>query len=139
MKIIDIIEKRKNFNKAFNLPISDKPTLIGVDRVLLQFNMMKEELEEYYDAGMGFDRVLTADALIDMQEILLGMFAEHGMLDLIPELYNEVHDSNMSKLDDNGKPLINGENGVYDTTRPMGKVIKSKNFKEPNFAKILNK
>jgi hypothetical protein len=44
----------------------------------------------------------------------------------------------MSKLDDNGKPLINGENGVFDETRPIGKVIKSKNFSEPNFSDILN-
>lgn len=129
-----IINKRLNFNKAFNLPTADKPTTISVSRAKLQFNMMQEELNEYADAH---DLVSVADALIDMQEILLGMFAEHGMLTKIEELYNEVHKSNMSKLDDNGKPLINGQNGVLDNTRPIGKVIKSKNFIEPNFKEIL--
>ncbi|AKG94219.1 nucleotide pyrophosphohydrolase [Polaribacter phage P12002L] len=131
----NIIEKRLKFNKSFNLPLADKPTLISPERADLQFKMMKEELLEYKDA-----KTLnkTTDALIDMQEILLGMFAEHGMIHKIEELYNEVHVSNMSKLDENGKPLINGENGVFDITRPIGKVIKSKNFVEPNFNKILN-
>jgi predicted HAD superfamily Cof-like phosphohydrolase len=131
----EIIEKRLKFNKAFNLPIATKPTSITHTRAKLQFEMMQEELNEYAEAESLTD---VADALIDMQEILLGMFAEHGMLGKFKELYNEVHKSNMSKLDDNGKPLINGENGVFDETRPIGKVIKSKNFSEPNFSDILN-
>lgn len=136
----EIINKRLKFNKAFNLPVANKPTSINLERAKLQFEMMKEELEEY-QLAQSRDKVSlieVADSLIDMQEILLGMFAEHGMLYKIKELYNEVHRSNMSKLDDNGKPIINGENGVLDETRPLGKVIKSKNFSEPNFAEILN-
>ena len=132
----EIIKKRKKFNKAFSLPINDKPTSITHTRATLQYKMMLEELNEYRDAKTIVD---VADALIDEFEILLGKFAENGMLDLVPLLYYEVHKSNMSKLDDNGNPLINGENGVYDETRPIGKVIKSKNFIEPDFAKILNK
>ena len=130
-----IIEKRLKFNKAFNLPTAEKPTSINHLRAKLQFEMMQEELNEYAEAETLTD---VADALIDMQEILLGMFAEHGMLHKIEALYDEVHQSNMSKLDDNGKPLINGENGVFDDTRPIGKVIKSKNFIEPDFAYIIN-
>ena len=134
-----IIEKRLKFNKAFNLPISEKPISISLERSDLQFKMMQEELNEYKTAQKREAKSVTeiADALIDMQEILLGMFAEHGMIHKVEELYNEVHKSNMSKLDTNGKPLINGENGVLDETRPIGKVIKSKNFVEPNFARIL--
>ena len=131
----EIIEKRLKFNKAFNLPIATKPTSITHTRAKLQFEMMQEELNEYAEAESLTD---VADALIDMQEILLGMCAEHGMLSRFKPLYNEVHRSNMSKLDDNGKPLISGENGVFDETRPIGKVIKSKNFSEPNFSDILN-
>ena len=132
--MINIISKRLKFNKAFNLPLADKPTSISHLRAKLQFEMMQEELNEYAEAESLTD---VADALIDMYELLLGMFAEHGMLDKIEALYDEVHQSNMSKLDDNGKPLINGENGVFDDTRPIGKVIKSKNFIEPNFTHIL--
>ncbi|WP_439132964.1 hypothetical protein [Polaribacter sp.] len=140
VNVIDnIILKRLRFNKAFNLPVSEKPTSISLDRAELQFDMMKEELEEYQLAQSREKKSITeiADSLIDMQEILLGMFAEHGMIFKLEELYNEVHRSNMSKLDNNGKPLINGKNGVFDETRPLGKVIKSKNFSEPNFTEIL--
>ncbi|QQV90523.1 nucleotide pyrophosphohydrolase [Polaribacter phage Freya_1] len=130
-----IIEKRLKFNKAFNLPTAKKPTSISHLRAKLQFDMMQEELNEYAEAE---NLTEVADSLIDMQEILLGMFAEHGLLSRFERLYNEVHKSNMSKLDDNGKPLINGKNGVFDDTRPIGKVIKSSNFIEPDFTHIIN-
>lgn len=138
---VDPITLRKRFNKAFNLPIHHKPTTISWERSYLQYNMMLEELNEYQDAQIKFDKDLidVTDALVDMQEILFGMFAEHGLLDKWHELYIEVHNSNMSKLDDNGKPLINGVNCEIDPTRPIGKVLKSKNFVEPNFKRILTK
>ena len=117
----------KNFNKAFNLPISEHPILIDKDRYRLQHNLMHEELTEYRDACEDKNLVEIADALTDMQEILYGMFAEHGMLDLHDQLYNEVHLSNMSKLNKDGKPLY----------RVDGKVIKSNLFVKPNIAKVL--
>lgn len=134
-KVNDIIDLRLKFNKAFNLPFSNTPVSIEHNRAKLQFDMMQEELNEYAEAENIVD---VADALIDMQEILFGMFAEHGMLHLWAEMYKEVHDSNMSKLGSNGKPMINGEDGNFDKTRPLGKVLKSKNFVEPNFKRILN-
>lgn len=141
MKVQEILDLRKKFNSAFDLPIAVTPTLISADRADLQFKMMQEELLEYRTAQERFkpDTTEIADALIDMQEILFGMFAEHGMLHLWTELYKEVHDSNMSKLGDDGKPIINGENGFFDNTRPLGKVLKSQNFREPNFEIILKK
>ena len=131
------ITLRKRFNKAFNLPTANKPTLISHERASLQYKMKREELEEYLDACLNNDLTEVTDALIDMQEVLFGMFAEHGLLDKWHELYIEVHKSNMSKLDDNGRPLINGVNCEIDTTRPIGKVLKSKNFIEPDFKRII--
>lgn len=58
---------------------------------------------------------------------------------LILEAFDIVHASNMSKLDENGKPVINGENGVFDERKPKGKVLKSKLFKEPDFSELLNR
>ena len=127
IELLSNIDKRKNFNKAFNLPISEHPILINKDRYRLQHNLMHEELTEYRDACEDKNLVEIADALTDMQEILYGMFAEHGMLDLHDQLYNEVHLSNMSKLNKDGKPLY----------RADGKVIKSKLFVKPNIAKVL--
>jgi hypothetical protein len=44
----------------------------------------------------------------------------------------------MSKLDKHGKPVINGQNGVYDNTRPMGKILKSNLFSEPNLKQFID-
>lgn len=121
------IGKRKKFNKAFNLPMSENPTLIDNHRYLLQHALMKEELTEYFEACLDRNLVGVADALTDMQEILYGMFAEHGMLDLHNPLYDEVHRSNMSKLGSNGKPIY----------REDGKVMKGPNYHKPNIAKVL--
>ena len=127
IELITDIQKRKNFNKAFNLPIADKPTLIDKKRFRMQHDLMHEELTEYRDACEDLDIIEVADALTDMQEILYGMFAEHGMLDLHSDLYNEVHLSNMSKLNSDGKPIY----------RADGKVMKSNLFVKPNIAKVL--
>lgn len=128
------VQLRKKFNKAFELPTANKPTQISKLRRRLQYKMMLEELNEYDEA---YELTDTIDALIDMQEILFGMFAEHGLLDKWQDIYLEVHKSNMSKLDDNGKPLINGVNCERDPNRPIGKVLKSKNFVEPDFSKFI--
>ena len=54
---------------------------------------------------------------------------------LLPKLFQEVHLSNMSKLDENGKPIIN--DGVLDSSKPIGKILKSKLFFEPRLKEIL--
>lgn len=58
---------------------------------------------------------------------------------LILEAFDIVHASNMSKLDENGKPVINGENGVFDERKPLGKVLKSNLFVSPDFSELLNR
>lgn len=131
------LELRRKFHEAFNLPFNHNPVNLNYERVALHKDMMQEELDEYKHAAVNKDLVLTADALIDMQEVLFGMFAEHGMLHKWNDLYCEVHRSNMSKLDSQGKPIINGKDGHYTPTKPLGKVIKSTNFVEPDFERIL--
>ena len=54
---------------------------------------------------------------------------------LLPKLFQEVHLSNMSKLDENGKPIIN--DGILDPSKPIGKILKSKLFFEPRLKEIL--
>jgi len=84
------------------------------------------------------DIVETADALGDLVYVIHGLQIEAG----IPadEVFNEIHNSNMSKLDANGAPIIS--DGVtpseYDgLVKPAGKILKSKNFFEPKIAEIL--
>ena len=83
------------------------------------------------------DVVEVADALGDQLYILIGTILSHGMQEVIVDVFNEIHRSNMSKLDENGKPIINGQNGVLDITRELGKVLKSPRYSKPNFDKIL--
>lgn len=53
------------------------------------------------------------------------------------ELFDEVHASNMSKLDDNGEPIIN--DGIINPNEPIGKVLKSSNYRKANILPILQK
>lgn len=59
----------------------------------------------------------------------------NNIYDKLPELFQEIHSSNLSKLE-NGKPIIN--DGVLDPNKPIGKILKGKNYFEPNLEKILN-
>lgn len=54
---------------------------------------------------------------------------------LLPQLFEAVHESNMSKLDENGKPIIN--DGILDPSKPIGKILKGKNYFEPRLKEIL--
>jgi predicted HAD superfamily Cof-like phosphohydrolase len=128
--------KLKEFNKAFGIKTSG-----NIDGFCeLRFKLMKEENEEYFESLFTENpKKELVDAIADMLYILSGTIVHHGLEDDIQEAFDIVHASNMSKLDDNGKPIINGKNGAYDESRPMGKVLKSNNFKEPDFKNILEK
>ena len=125
------------FQKAFGQNIATEPTLVSESLSNLRYELMKEENEEYLQACKDNDLVEVADALADQLYILCGTILEHGMQDIIEKCFGEVQRSNMSKLDDKGNPIINGENGVFDDTRPLGKILKSNNFSEPNLKKFL--
>ncbi len=128
----NLINKLKEFNKAFNIDKANDRNSPD----LLRYNLIKEENTEYYESKNLVD---IADALGDSLYVLIGTIIYHGLEDKIVDVFNEIHYSNMSKLDDNGKPIINGENGVFDVNKPLGKVLKSNNFVEPNLSEILNK
>jgi predicted HAD superfamily Cof-like phosphohydrolase len=128
--------KLKEFNKAFGIKTSGNI----YSPCELRFNLMQEENEEYITSYLSNNpKKELVDAIADMLYILSGTIVHHGLEDDIQEAFDIVHASNMSKLDDNGKPIINGKNGAYDESRPMGKVLKSNNFKEPDFKNILEK
>ena len=121
------IEKVKKFHELFDAPISHKPMLIAGERSVLRFDLMKEENEEYLKAAAENDIVEVSDALGDMLYILCGTIIEHGMQDKIKEVFDEIHRSNMSKIED----------GVV-LRREDGKVMKGKNYFKPNIEQILN-
>ena len=130
----------EEFNRAFNIKVDGGVVAdLGEKKNKFRFDLMAEENEEYLEAANNNDLHEVADALGDMLYILCGTMIEHGLQGRIKNRFDEVQKSNMSKLDDNGKPITNGENGVMDWRKPVGKILKSKNFVEPDFTNILCK
>lgn len=125
------------FQRAFGQNVETQPTLISKETAKLRYDLMKEENEEYLEAVENNDLVEVLDALTDQLYILCGTILEHGMQNIIEKCFEEVNRSNMSKLDEVGLPVINGENGVFDPTRPLGKVLKSYNYSPPNLKQFL--
>lgn len=125
------------FQRSFGQSVGNIPQLVSLEKAELRYALGKEELDEYLDAIKANDLVEVADSLSDQLYILCGTILEHGMQNIIEKCFSEVQRSNMSKLDDEGLPIINGENGVWDETRAKGKVLKSKNFSEPNLKQFL--
>lgn len=125
------IEKLGEFNKAFNVKEQETPSArILDDDKSLCYKLMTEELEEYWHSMVKGDIVEVCDALIDMQYVLLGMFRKHGIsLETIEKMFDEVHASNMSKLGDDGKPIL----------RDDGKILKGKNYFKPNLEQYLER
>jgi predicted HAD superfamily Cof-like phosphohydrolase len=90
---------------------------------------MAEENDEYLEAAKNNDLVQVADALGDKLYILCGTIISHGLQHKIVEVFEEIHRSNMSKLDADGKPIY----------REDGKVMKSELYFLPNIEGILEK
>ena len=122
------IEQVKEFNKVFGIEHNNTPTLISKEEWGLRDDLMEEELNEYNDACVYKNLTEVADALGDMLYILCGTILAHGMQDKITEVFDEIHRSNMSKIED----------GVV-LRREDGKVLKGKNYFKPNIEQILNK
>ncbi len=133
------IELLKEFNEKFRCESKEQPSLLKEDAYFLRHKLMEEENNEYLEACEKSDIEGIVDALGDELYILLGTIVAHGCQDIIEEVFVEIHRSNMSKLDKNGNPIINGEDGIYDPSRPMGKVLKGDGFTPPNIAGILDK
>jgi predicted HAD superfamily Cof-like phosphohydrolase len=123
------IESVHKFHTAFQLGMNNSPIAnITERRNKLRFELMKEENEEYLEAAQNDDLVEVADALGDMLYILCGTIIEHGMQDIIEDVFDEIQRSNMSKLGADGLPIY----------REDGKVLKGPSYFQPNFESILN-
>jgi len=116
-----------DFQSAYNQARSSKPRLLEPDEFYLRYRLGKEELIEYLEACNNDDLVEITDALADQLYILLGTMVAHGMGDIIEDVFDEVHRSNMSKLGEDGKPIY----------REDGKVLKGPNFSPPNIEQFL--
>jgi predicted HAD superfamily Cof-like phosphohydrolase len=125
-KPLDAAAAVAEFHKAFNLPMQQFPTTeVGDDLVKLRVALLEEEVDEFVTASEKGDLIAIADALADIVYVIYGTALTYG-IDLDAVL-REVHRSNMSKLDEDGKPLI----------REDGKVLKSEQYFPPDVASVL--
>lgn len=125
--MIELVKKVEEFQHITKQLINTEPKSINWELAQFRYNLALEELNEYREACEKGDLVGIFDALLDQLYILLGTFNTHGMQSILIKGFEEVHRSNMSKLDDNNQPLYN----------EIGKVMKSKNYTPPKLDDIL--
>ena len=114
------------FMKTFGQEVKDKPAF-STDKINnLRIDLIKEELEELKDAMKDRDLLEVADALTDILYVTYGTGHAFGIN--LDKCFDEVQNSNMSKLDENGKPIYN----------ESGKVMKGPNYFKPDLSKFVN-
>jgi len=118
-------EKVGLFMKTFNQEVKTSSGL-GSEKInTLRINLISEEFEELKKAISDNNIVEIADALTDILYVTYG--AGHAFGINLDKCFNEVQESNMSKLDQDGKPIFNEH----------GKVMKGPNYFKPDLSKFL--
>lgn len=119
----------KDFLRAFEFPILQGPGLAVTQKSKdLMIKLLKEEVGELQVALEKDDLIGAYDALADVQYVTLGTVVMLGGTDIFTMVFDRVHESNMSKLGEDGKP-IHAEDG---------KVIKSDQYQPPNLQPIFD-
>ena len=115
----------KKFMQTFGQEVQFKASFPDKKIQNLRIKLIEEELSELKDAIKNNDIVEVADALTDILYVTYG--AGHAFGINLDQCFKEVQESNMSKLDENGRPIYN-ENG---------KVLKGPYYREPDLKKIV--
>ena len=119
-------DKVGTFMKTFGQEVKTKPSF-STDKInKLRLDLIKEELNELTEAMNNKDLLEVADALTDILYVTYG--AGHAFGINLDKCFEEVQNSNMSKLDENGKPIYNEH----------GKVMKGPNYFKPDLSKFVN-
>ena len=114
------------FMKTFGQDVKNKPSF-STDKInKLRLDLIKEELGELTEAIKNKDLLEVADALTDILYVTYG--AGHAFGIDLDKCFEEVQNSNMSKLDSNGNPIYNDD----------GKVMKGPNYFKPDLSKFVN-
>ena len=118
-------DKVGTFMKTFGQEVKTK-TSFSTDKInKLRLDLIKEELTELTEAMNNNDLLEVADALTDILYVTYG--AGHAFGINLDKCFEEVQNSNMSKLDENGKPIYNEH----------GKVMKGPNYYKPDLSKFV--
>ena len=119
-------QKVKIFMQTFGQEVKSNPSFSTEKINDLRYNLIKEELDELKQAMENKDLLEVADALTDILYVTYGAGIAFG-IDL-DKCFEEVQNSNMSKLGDDGKPIYND----------AGKVMKGPNYFKPNLSKFVS-
>ena len=119
-------DKVGTFMKTFGQEVKTKPSFSTNKINKLRLDLIKEELSELTEAMNNNDLLEVADALTDILYVTYG--AGHAFGINLDRCFEEVQNSNMSKLDENGKPIYN----------ESGKVMKGPNYFKPDLTKFVN-
>ncbi len=115
------------FMKTFGQEVKNKPSFSTEKIKQLRISLIQEELDELKEAMTNNDLLEVADALTDLLYVTYG--AGHAFGIDLDKCFNEVQNSNMSKLGEDGKPIYN----------EFGKVMKGPNYFKPDLSKFVNK
>jgi predicted HAD superfamily Cof-like phosphohydrolase len=115
------------FHRAFQQVDGIWPQNLEQDEAILRHRLMIEETNEYIDACFKNSLVDIADALGDQLYILCGTILKHGMQHIIEDVFDEIQESNMSKLGEDGKPVL----------RDDGKILKGPGYFKPDLSKFI--
>ena len=115
------------FMKTFGQEVKNKPSLSTEKINQLRISLIQEELSELKEAMSNNDLLEVADALTDLLYVTYG--AGHAFGIDLDKCFDEVQNSNMSKLGEDGKPIYN----------EFGKVMKGPNYFKPNLGKFIKK
>ena len=115
------------FMKTFGQEIKNRPSFSTEKINQLRVSLIQEELDELKEAMAKNDLLEVADALTDLLYVTYG--AGHAFGIDLDKCFNEVQNSNMSKLGEDGKPIYN----------EFGKVMKGPNYFKPDLSKFVNK
>jgi predicted HAD superfamily Cof-like phosphohydrolase len=118
--------KVKTFMETFGQEVKTKPSFSSDKINSLRYGLIKEELEELKEAIENKDLLEVADALTDILYVTYG--AGHAFGIDLDKCFQEVQKSNMSKLDEDGKPIYND----------VGKVMKGPKYFKPDLSKFIN-
>ena len=118
-------ESVKKFMETFGQEIKKKASFPNSKIISLRYDLIREELEELRDAIDKKDIKEVADALTDILYVTYG--AGHAFGINLDKCFEEVQNSNMSKLGLDGKPIYNEK----------GKVMKGPNYFEPDLKKFV--
>lgn len=124
------LEQVHEFHETYGAAIKSSPDISDKDLNDFRVRLLQEELDELKDALADGDIVETLDALTDLQYVLDGAFLSLGLHDVKDISFAEVHRSNMSKLGEDGKPILRESDG---------KVLKGPNYFKPDLSQFIKK